>query len=402
MRVNRISLFRFSAVSLATALVLAGCGGDKNAQGAGGPGGPGGGMPPAEVGVVTVTKGKLPLTSELPGRIEAVRTSEVRARVAGIVKQRAFREGSEVKAGEVLYRIDPAPYQAAFDSAKAQLAKAEATATNAKLAADRADRLISSKLISQQDYDTASANAKAAQADVAGARAAVETARLNLGYATVTAPISGRIGKALVTEGALVGQGEATQLALIQQVDPVYVNFSQSSTDILKLKRALESGQTKSVAPGQAEVTLLLEDGSEYPHKGKLLFSDLSVDPSTGNITLRSEFPNPERLLLPGMYVRIRLEQGVAEDAVTVPQRAVMRSPQGAAVLVVGADGKVAAQPIKTDAAEGDLWIVSDGLKGGEQVIVEGLQKTKPGATVKAVPASTGAPAQGPAQAPTK
>lgn len=397
MRVNRSSLFRFSALSLAAAVTLAGCGGgDKGAQG---PGGPGGGMPPAEVGVITVSKGKLPLTSELPGRIEAVRTSEVRARVAGIVLKREFREGSEVKAGEVLYRIDPAPYVAALDSAKAQLARAEATATNAKLAADRANRLIDSKMISQQDYDTAMANAKAAQADVAAAKAAIETARLNVGYATVTAPISGRIGKALVTEGALVGQGEATQLALIQQVDPVYVNFSQSSTDILKLKKALESGQIKSVAPGQAQVTLLLEDGTEYAQKGKLLFSDLAVDPSTGNITLRGEFANPDRLLLPGMYVRIRLEQGVAEDVITVPQRAVMRNPQGAAVLVVAADGKVEAQPIKTDTAQGDLWVVSDGLKGGEQVIVEGLQKAKPGATVKAVPAGQPAPGAAPAAA---
>ncbi len=376
---------------LAAALLLTACGGDK--QGAAGAGG---GMPPAEVSVVTIAAGKLALTSELPGRLEAVRSSEIRARVAGIVKQRVFREGSDVKAGEVLFRIDPAPFKAAYDSATAAVARAEAVRDQTRAQAERAEALIGKKMISHQDYDLAVANAKQSLADVASAKAAQETARLNLGYATVTAPISGRIGRALVTEGALVGQGEATQLALIQQLDPLYVNFSQSSVEVLKLKRALESGKLKGVG-GQAQVTLLLEDGSEYKHKGKLLFSDLSVDPSTGSITLRAEVPNPDHLLLPGMYVRVRLEQAVDSNAITVPQRALQRGPQGSFVMLVK-DGKVAMQPVEVGDAQGDVWIVTSGLTGGEQVIVEGLQKTGPGAPVKAVPFGA-APTQAPGQA---
>lgn len=384
-------------LAMAMTLALTACGDDKGAAAAGG------GMPPAEVSVVTVQPGKLALTTELPGRLEAMRTAEVRARVAGIVKQRVFKEGSDVKAGDVLFRIDPAPFKAAYDSAAAAVARAEAVRDQTKAQADRAESLIGKKMISQSDYDLSIANAKQAVADVAAAKAAQETARLNLGYATVTAPISGRIGRALVTEGALVGQGEATQLALVQQIDPLYVNFTQSSVEVLKLKRALDSGALKRV-DGQAEVTLLLEDGSEYKNKGKLLFSDMSVDPSTGSITLRAEFPNPSRLLLPGMYVRVRLEQAVASNAITVPQRALQRSPQGAAVLLVGADGKVVAQPVTVGDAQGDYWIITEGLKGGEQVIVEGVQHTQPGAVVKAVPfgtqqeaAKTGAAATPPA-----
>lgn len=369
----------FLPVAMAMALALSACGDDKGAAAAGG------GMPPAEVSVVTVEPGKLALTTELPGRLEAMRTAEVRARVAGIVKQRVFREGSDVKAGDVLFRIDPAPFKAAYDSAAAAVARAEAVRDQTKAQAERAESLIGKKMISQSDYDLAIANAKQALADVAAAKAAQETARLNLGYATVTAPISGRIGRALVTEGALVGQGEATQLALVQQIDPLYVNFTQSSVEVLKLKRALDGGKLKR-ADGQAEVSLLLEDGSEYKSKGKLLFSDMAVDPSTGSITLRAEFPNPERLLLPGMYVRVRLEQAVDNNAITVPQRALQRNPQGATVMLVGADGKVAVQPVTVGDAQGDYWIITDGLKGGEQVIVEGVQHAQPGAVVKAVP----------------
>jgi len=372
-------VFSPSVLPLAALLILTACGGDQKGAGAGA-----GGMPPAEVGVVTVTPGKLALTTELPGRLEAVRTAEVRARVAGIVKERVFREGSEVKAGQVLFRIDPAPFKAAADSAAAAVARAEAVRDQARAQAERADALIGKKMISKQDYDTAVANAKQGAADVASARAAQETARLNLGYATVTAPISGRIGRALVTEGALVGQGEATQLALIQQLDSLYVNFSQSSTEVLKLKRALDSGKLKSVG-GQAEVTLLMEDGTEYPQKGKLLFADMAVDPNTGSITLRAEFTNTDGLLLPGMYVRVRLEQAVDNNAITVPQRALQRGPQGAFVLLIK-DGKVAAQPVEVGEAQGDVWVVSKGLSGGEQVIVEGLQKVQPGAAAKGVP----------------
>lgn len=375
------------ALVASLSILLAACGGDDKS--AGGPGA-GGQMPPPEVSVMTVTPGKLALASELPGRLEAVRMAEVRARVPGVVLQRVFREGSDVKEGDVLFRIDPAPFKAAFDSASAAVARAEAQRDNAKAQADRAASLIGKQMISKADYDLAQANAKQTLADVAAAKAALETARLNLSYATVTAPISGRIGRALVTEGALVGQGEATKLALIQQVGSVYVNFSQSSVDVLRLRQALAAGSFKRDA--SAEVTIVLEDGSEYPHKGRLLFSDLAVDPGTGSVSLRAEIPNPDHLLLPGMYVRVKLEQAVDNNAITVPQRVLQRGPQGAFVMVVK-EGKVAVQPVQTSVAQGDVWQITSGLTGGEQVIVEGLQKIQPGIPVTTVPFGA-APAQ--------
>jgi len=389
MSFKRKSLVQFSLplAALAAALLLAGCGNGQAGGQAGGAGGPQ--MLPPQVGVVTIEKSMLPITALLPGRIEAARTSDVRARVAGIVLQRAFREGSEVKAGDLLYRIDPAPYQAVLDSAKAQQARAEATAANAEASAKRANSLIGTRMISQQDYDTAIANQRSADADVLAAKAAVESAKLNLGYASVTAPIAGRIGRALVTEGALVGQGEATPLAQIQQVDSVYVNFSEPSAVVLKLREAMQKGNLKGLAADQTPVTLVLEDGSDFPQKGHLLFSDLAVDPGTGAVALRAEIPNPDRILLPGMFVQVKLALGIADSAITVPQRAVMRTPQGAMVMVVGADGNVAAVPIKTDLAQGDSWIVTDGLKGGEKVIVEGLQKVKPGSPAVPVAADS-------------
>ena len=382
----------FSTV-LMTAM-LAGCG--KQEQAAGGPGGE---MPPAEVGVVTITPGKLALTSELPGRLEALRTADVRARVSGIVLERVFREGSDVRAGDVLYRIDSAPYRATHDSARAALARAEASQMDARMREERAQSLIGKKMISQQDFDSAVANARATQADVMAAKSALESARLNLEYATVRAPISGRIGRALVTEGALVGQGEATPLAVIQQLNPLYVNFTQSSTEILNLRKALDAGEVKGVGR-QAEVQVVMEDGSVYPHAGKLLFSDLAVDPATGTVALRAEVPNPDAFLLPGMFVRARVQQAVAEQGITVPQRGLQRGPQGAFVMVVK-DGKAEVQPVTTGAAQGDVWVIMSGLKGGEQVIVEGLQKVKPGAPAKAVPFGAVPPAT-PAPAATK
>lgn len=387
MSFTRKSLLPFSLPlsALAAALLLSACGQAPSGAPGGGPGGMK--MPPPQVGVVTITKSALPITALLPGRIEAARTSDVRARVAGIILQRAFREGSEVNAGELLYRIDPASFQAALDGAKAQQARAEATLANAQAINKRATSLIASKTISQQDYDTALAGERSAAADVLAAKAAVETAKLNLGYASVTAPISGRIGRAMVTEGALVGQGEATPLAQIQQVDKVYVNFSEPSAVVLKLRRAMQQGRLKGLGTTDVPVSVVLEDGSEYAEKGHLLFSDLAVDPGTGAVALRGEIPNPDRLLLPGMFVQVKLGLGVADDAITVPQRAVMRTPDGASVMVVGADGNVAVQPIKTDMAQGDSWIVTEGLKGGEKVIVDGLQKVKPGAPATAVPA---------------
>lgn len=385
-----MSLHGFSRVLVPFALsgLLLACGGDKQPAGQAG-----GQMPPAEVSVITIAPGKLALSNELPGRLEALRTADVRARVAGVVQSRVFKEGSDVKAGDVLYRIDPAPFKAAYDSATAAVARAEAQRDQSKAQADRAASLIGKQMISKADYDLAMAAAKQAVADVAAAKAAQENARLNLSYATVTAPISGRIGRALVTEGALVGQGVATPLALIQQVDKVYVNFSQSSTDVLKLRQALASGEFSQ--DSGAEVTVVLEDGSEYAHKGHMLFSDISVDPSTGSVSLRAEVPNPDHLLLPGMYVRVRVEQAVDSHAITVPQRALQRGPQGSFVMVVR-DGKVAVQPVEVDMAQGDVWRVKSGLKGGEQVIVEGLQKIRPDAPVTVVPFGA-APAAAPA-----
>jgi membrane fusion protein, multidrug efflux system len=380
------SVRRFAPHTVIVAIVsvlfsLAGCG-ERNAAAQA----PGAGMPPPEVAVVTVAPERIVMTTELPGRIEATRVAQVRARVPGIVLKRVFTEGSEVKAGDVLFRIDPAPFQATFNSTQAAVAKAEANLAQANLKGQRYKPLVETNAISKQEYDDALTAQKQATADLASAKAAQETARLNLGYATVTAPISGRIGRAQVTEGALVGQGEATPLASIQQLDPVYVNLTQSSSELLQLRRALANGQLKSVGKDKAKVTLVTEDGRAYPHAGKLLFSDVAVDESTGAVTLRAEFPNPDRMLLPGLYVRARLEQAVSESAIMVPQQAVQRDPTGATVLLVGEDGKVKPQPVKAGSSQGNAWIISEGLKPGDRVIVEGFQKAKPGAMVKAVP----------------
>lgn len=357
---------------------LTACGSDA-------PGGKGQ-MPAPQVGVVTVEPKAVPLTDELPGRLEASRTAQVRARTAGIVLAREFREGSDVKAGDVLYRIDPAPLKASLNSALAQLARAEANYRQAKTRAERYEPLVASNAISRQDYDDAVAARDLAAADIAAAKAAVATARLNLNYATVTAPIAGRIGRALVTEGALVGQGEATPLAVIQQIDPIYVNLTQSSEDLLRLRQALASGALQKPDAEQASVTIVGPGGQEYPMSGRLLFSDISVDPSTGAVTLRAEIPNPDRLLLPGMYVRARLQQAVASQAITVPQQAVSQTPQGPVVMVVGDDGKVASKPVTIGRAYRNQWIIESGLQAGDRVVVDGLQKIRPGAAVTAVP----------------
>jgi membrane fusion protein (multidrug efflux system) len=385
---TRAAGFAAAAVVLAAALV-AGCG-RSGAQG--GAGGPPGGMPPLQVGVVTVKAETLPLTTELPGRVEAARVAQVRARVTGIVQKRLFTEGSDVKAGQKLFLIDPAPYQAAANSARASLAKAQANAKQATALAERYKPLREANAISQQDYLNAEAGAQQAQADVAAAKAALETAELNLGYATVTAPISGHIGRALVTEGALVSQAEATQLALIQQVDPVYVNFTQSVSEVEKLRESLRSGQARSLN-GAVPVRIVMEDGTELPQNGKLLFSDLSVDPSTGEISLRAEVPNPGMRLLPGMYVRGRIAQVAVTGAMLVPQQAVSRGTQGDTVMVVGPKNMPTPTPVKLGGAQGDNWVVLGGLKPGDQVIVDGFQKMRPGAPVTPVPWSGAAPA---------
>ncbi|MEB0136750.1 efflux RND transporter periplasmic adaptor subunit [Actimicrobium sp. CCC2.4] len=364
--------------------------------------------PPTEVAIVTVTPGSMPVTTELPGRIEASRIAQVRARAAGIVQKRVFREGSEVKAGDVLYRIDPAAFKAAYDSAQAVVAKADANLAQASLKVQRYAPLVKTNAISKQEYDDAVTAKTQAGADLAAGKAARQVASLNLGYATVTAPISGRIGRALVTEGALVGLGEATPLAIVQQVDPVFVNMTQSSIEVLRLQRAMASGQLQSAGKGLAKVTLVTEDGKTYSQSGKLLFSDLSVDESSGAITLRAEFPNPDRLLLPGMYVRANIEQAINEATITVPQQAVQRTGQEATVMLVGAEDKVVVRKIKTSTSQGNKWIVTDGLNAGDKVIVEGFQKIKPGATVKTIqwkdtdtaPAAMTAPAAGAKPAP--
>ena len=374
-----------AAGGLSVVLLLAACG-KSDAP----PAAAGDGMPPPEVGVVVATPGDVGLITELPGRLEALRVAQVRARVAGILQKRLFREGSDVKAGQPLFAIDAAPYAAALQSAEATLARAQANLTQAAALAERYKPLVAANAVSQQEYANAVAAQKQAEADVAAGRAAVQTGRINLNYASVTAPISGRIGRALVTEGALVGQGEATQLAVIQQVDPVYVNFTQSAGEVMKLRRALADGQLQRAGGSEAAIVrVVLEDGSEYALPGKLLFSDLTVDPSTGQITLRAEVPNPKGDLLPGLYVRVRLEQAQVANAISLPQQAVTRTQQGDKITVVGADGKLSQRTVKVGAARNNQWIVLEGLKAGEQVMVDGFQKLQmmpPGTPVKAVP----------------
>ena len=384
----------FEALMISALVLLTACGpkdGPPAGAGAGGP--PGGGAPPpAEVGVVIVAPGPVGLATELPGRLEASRVAQVRARAAGILQKRLFKEGSDVKAGQALFLIDSAPYQATAASARAVLARAQANLTQASAQAERYKPLMEANAISKQDFINAVAAQKGAEADVASARASVQTARINLGYASVTSPIAGRIGRALVTEGALVGQGEATQLAVVQQINPMYVNFTQSTTDVLRLRKAVESGQFKRAGVDGASVRVVLEDGSDYGQPGKLLFSDLTVDPSSGQITLRAELPNAAGLLLPGMYVRVRIEQAQAEAGIVVPQQAVTRGSAGDSVMVVDTEGRVGPRPVKIGASIDGQWVVLDGLKTGEQVMVDGFQKLRGNAPVKAVPWKPAAP----------
>ena len=346
--------------------------------------------PPVEVGVVVATPGDIGLITELPGRVEAARTAEVRARAAGILQKRLFKEGSEVKAGQALFRIDPAPYAAASESARATLSKTQANLAQASAQVERYRPLVVANAISKQDFVNAEATERQAQADVAVAKASVRTAEISLGYANVTSPISGRIGRALVTEGALVGQGEATPLAVVQHIDPVYVNFTQSAADVFQLRRAMESGQFKRAGGSDAaSVKLVLGDGSEYGQAGKLLFTDLSVDATTGQVLLRAEVPNPKGELLPGLYLRVRIEQAQAANAISLPQQAVTRTQQGDTVNVVGPEGKISQRAVKIRSAQNNRWVVLDGLQAGEQVMVDGFQKLQmlpPGTPVKAVP----------------
>jgi membrane fusion protein (multidrug efflux system) len=342
---------------------------------------------PPEVSVVTIQPQRVALTTELSGRTAPYLIAEVRPQVGGIVKKRLFTEGSDVKAGQVLYQIDPASFEAALASAKANQARAEATLTTVRLKAERYQELVKIKAVSQQDNDDAQAGLKQAEAELAAARAAVQTASINLAYTKVTAPISGRIGRSAVTDGALVTASQPTALATIQQLSPMYVDVTQSSAELLKLKQNLANGLFKKGTANQAQVQLLLEDGSPYPQTGTLKFSEVTVDQSTGSITLRALFPNPQQLLLPGMFVRAVVQEGVNEQAILAPQRGVTRTPQGAAVaMVVGAEEKVEPRPITVVRTVGDSWLVAEGIKPGDRVIVEGIQRARPGTPVKAVP----------------
>lgn len=336
-----------------------------------------------EVGVVTLKAEPLNVTTELPGRTSAYRIAEVRPQVGGIILKRNFVEGSDIQAGSSLYQIDPATYQAAYDSARGDLAKAEAAANIAHLTVNRYKTLVGTKYISQQEYDTAVADARQADAAVTAAKAAVETARINLAYTKVTSPISGRIGKSSVTEGALVTSNQANALATVQQLDPIYVDVTQSSNDFLRLKEELANG-TLEQEGGKAKAELVLENGQVYAQKGSLEFSDVTVDESTGSITIRAVFPNPKGDLLPGMFVRARLDEGIKNNALLVPQQGVTRNPRGeATVMLVGADNKVENRTVTAAQAIGDKWLVTDGLKSGDKVIVTGLQKVRPGVQVK-------------------
>lgn len=389
---------RGAMVVLGTGLgaLLAGCGQSSSSTAPTTP-------PPPEVGVVTVAPGRADLATELPGRLEAFRVAQVRARAAGILQKRLFTEGSDVKAGQVLFEIDPAPYRATLASAQAQLARAEANLTQAQALADRYAPLAKTQAVSQQEALNAQAAAQQARADVAAGKAAVQTAQINLGYSAVTAPIAGRIGRALVTEGALVGQGEATPLAVVQQVDKLYVNFTQSAAEVMRLRQALAEGRLQRAGGKEAaQVQVLLEDGGLYPETGRLLFSDLSVDTTTGQITLRAELPNSKGLLLPGLYVRVRLAQAEVPDAIWLPQQAVARGSAGESVLVVAEDGSVSARPVKLGLAQGGKALVLSGLKAGEKVVVDGLQRVKAGGKARPVPWSPAgsAPAAAPAAAP--
>ena len=358
--------------TLLLAALLAGCGKTNDKPAAG----PGAGMPPPEVDVITVTAGSATLTQDLPGRLQAYRTAQVRARVEGVIEKRLFQEGSDVKAGAPLFQIDARTYRAAAEAARADLMIARQTV-------ERYKPLLEIKAVSQQEFDLAAAKAKQAEA-------ALIRAEEDLENASVPAAISGRIGRTLVTEGAFVGKGEATLLATIEQLDPIYANFTQSGADLLRLRQAVKAGKLKRAE--SAKVELLLEDGSVYPQTGSIFFTDMAVDPGTGAVSLRAEFPNPKRDLLPGMFVRIRFPEADAENAIKIPQRAVQSGPQGQFVMVVGAESKATLLPVKTGSMAGGDFIIAEGLKGGEQVIVNGLQKARPGSPVKPVPWNASSP----------
>jgi len=370
---------------LLAGLALSGCGKFKS----------GGGkmqMPAPEVAVAVIQPERLTLTTELPGRVSAFLVAEVRPQVGGIIQKRLFEEGGDVNAGDLLYQIDPAVYEAAHAGARAALARAEANLTAVRFRAERYKELSAVKAVSQQNYDDAFAALKQAEAEIEVNKAAVENARINLAYTRVAAPISGRIGRSSVTIGALVTAHQGSALAVIQQLDPVYVDVTQSSANLLRLKRSMASGHLKSTGGDyQTKVRLILEDGTSYPLEGTLEFSDVTVDPSTSSFILRMIFPNPDHVLLSGMYVRAVIEEGVNEQALLVPQQGISRDPKGNALaMLVDASDKAEQRAVKVERAIGDKWLVTEGLKPGDRVIVEGVQKVRPGAPAKAVPFNAG------------
>lgn len=388
---------RFVSVTSITlvAAVLAACSGQKEGAQAGPPGG---GMPPAEVGVVTLKAQTVTLTRELPGRTNPYLVAEVRPQATGIVKERLFTEGGTVKAGQPLYQLDDALYRAEVAAAKAAHARAQATRDTAALNARRSAELVKIEAVSRQDDEVAQAALKQAEADVAATKAALDRAEINLAYARITSPISGRIGKSAVTPGALVTANQAAALATVQAIDPIYVDVTQSSSELLELRKQLAAGRVKPAR--DLPVEIVLEDGTRHRQPGKLAFSEATVDPDTGSYTLRVVVPNPDQVLLPGIYVRAIIGGGVREGAILVPQRGIARDPKGnASAMLLNAEGKVEARPVKVSRTIGDQWLVEEGLAAGDRVIVEGLQKIAPGAPAKV---AEPAPAKAPAAAPKK
>lgn len=388
-------LLRNPALMVATTFLLVACSEDKNADQPA--------PPPPEVEVMTVDPQPIANIIELPGRVQAVRIAEIRARVDGIIQQRLYEEGTDVEVGTPLFQIDPREMRANLKAAKAALERAEATALNAAQDVRRYKGLVAKQAISQQEYDTALATLRTAKADVSQAEANVQSAELDLEYTTVESPIEGRAGRAQVTEGALVSDSEGTLLTTVEQFAPVYVNFAQSSSNLLEIRAQLASGQLKLPDEGRVEVKLTLENGSEYPHPGYVDFYAMSIDENTGTVAVRAEFPNPDRLLLPGQFVRARINAGTRPNGVLIPQRAVMVNDQAARVLLVGGDNKVAPQEIELGELQGSDWVIQDGLKAGDVVIVEGGGNVRSGATVRTIayerkeppePSSPSGPAQ--------
>ncbi|MCQ8878661.1 efflux RND transporter periplasmic adaptor subunit [Pseudoalteromonas shioyasakiensis] len=385
MQRSRVVLFAVSA--LASAVILSGC--DQSPQASQQ-------APKATpVGVVTLKSQPLTLTKELPGRVAASQVSEIRPQVSGIIQSRLFTQGAEVKKGQALYQIDASTFEAQVATSKAAITKAKASIANAKAKSERYDELLKIKAVSQQDFDEADASYKGAEADLLTAQAQLKTAQINLDYSKVKSPISGQIGKSNVTAGALVSANQATALATVTQLDPIYVDLTQSSSELTRLKKAIANGELDKDLALHSNVELKMEDGSIYPHQGRLQFSEVTVDPSTGSVTLRAEFPNPEKLLLPGMYVRAVIVEGVKNNAILAPQRGISRNTKGEpTAMVVSKDNTVEPRVLKTDRTVGSNWLITEGLNDGDKLIVEGLQKIAPGAPVNAVPAETAAKTQ--------